>query len=52
MEIVLAVLALCAVVSTPETRAAGREIVKPFARVAAIATVVIWAFIILFRRHH
>ncbi len=46
MGMILAVLIICAVVSTRETRAAGRQAVKPLARIVGIVTAIIWAAIL------
>ncbi len=47
MMVVCAVLLICAVVSTPETRAAGRDAMRPFARVTGVITAIIWLAVIL-----
>ena len=41
-----ALLLICMATSTKETRAAGRELVKPYARAAGIFAVVAWSVII------
>lgn len=50
MGIILAVLMICAVVSTRETRAAGRAAVQPFARVAGIIAAVLVAAVLFLPR--
>jgi hypothetical protein len=46
---ILAVIVLGIVVSTPETRAAGREMVRPFGRVVGALTLIVWGAIFWFR---
>jgi hypothetical protein len=41
--VILAVLAICAVVSTKATREAGAIAVRPFARVALVISALVWA---------
>ena len=47
MGIIAAVLMICAVVSTKETRDEGAAAIKPFARIAGIVVAVVWLAIAL-----
>lgn len=46
LMVIGALLLICMATSTKETRAAGREMIKPYARAAGIFAVVAWTIII------
>ncbi|MEO5867235.1 MAG: hypothetical protein ABIQ19_09010 [Sphingomonas sp.] len=52
MGILIAVVALCAVCSTAETRAQGSNAVKPFGRIAAIFVAMFWLAVLLLPGQH